>query len=675
MRFPNSIKIAIITFLALLAGSTQATAQAYSTGYNIGNPIVIDVFVDPQRGSDLNDGLSPERPLQRIRTAWSLIPANQNLTTGYRINLMPGDYSNGNAPNWWADRFGTYRNPIIIRPFPAERRIDLPFSMNIFNVRYLYLLNLSLRADGGDVIQCAGCRNFLVRGCKISGGERKAYEGIKVNQSQFVYIEDSEVSGASDNTFDSMASQYGHLLRNSFSNSGSWCGYVKGGSAYWLIEGNTFSNCGEGGFTAGQGSGIEFSVAPWIQYQASNVKIINNVIYDVFGSGLGVNGGYNILLANNTAFRIGQRSHLAEFVFGGSQCDGDTTKCAQAIANGAWASMSRQEGARIPNRNVFFLNNLLFNPPGYESKWHHFFGASPTTNPNGVQPMNALADDNLRIAGNVVFNGDVNKTLFNGAAVFCAPQNSSCNEAQIRRDNAINTFLPSLVDPAKGNFRPVVGSSLANYRGVTIPDFQGGDLPSLRPPEGNLVNLVSTDFSGYQRDPKNQVVGAFLSSVPNLTPTPTPRVFPSITPTAETEVPTPAPTVVATPFPTAVSSGTKNPDYRVVIREGSRSRQANSITIPVYAYLLRIGKGRSINRRSDLVDTRSAKASLKPAVSYLGIAVRRDSRRLPGVFGRFGWMIEVPISPEQSKYDFIVAVSERSGASSEIRRRFGLRVP
>jgi hypothetical protein len=43
----------------------------------------------------------------------------------------------------------------------------------------------------------------------------------------------------------------------------------------------------------------------------------------------GVNGGYNILMAYNTFYNVGSRSHTVEFVFGSRSCDNDqsATRC------------------------------------------------------------------------------------------------------------------------------------------------------------------------------------------------------------------------------------------------------------------------------------------------------------------------------------------------------------
>ena len=61
--------------------------------------------------------------------------------------------------------------------------------------------------------------------------------------------------------------------------------------------------CGQAGLEVGQGTGFEFMVNPWLQYKGYGMKLTNNLIYDVWGAGLGVNGGYSVLIAHNTLFR------------------------------------------------------------------------------------------------------------------------------------------------------------------------------------------------------------------------------------------------------------------------------------------------------------------------------------------------------------------------------------
>lgn len=44
-------------------------------------------------------------------------------------------------------------------------------------------------------------------------------------------------------------------------------------------------------------------IPPWINYEGYSVTVTNNVITDVWGAGLGVEGGYDVLLAYNSLYK------------------------------------------------------------------------------------------------------------------------------------------------------------------------------------------------------------------------------------------------------------------------------------------------------------------------------------------------------------------------------------
>ena len=83
-------------------------------------------------------------------------------------------------------------------------------------------------------------------------------EAIKLNQCQGIYIESVDVSGAWDNAIDMVAVQWGHVINSAIHFAG-WCIYTKGGSAYFVVSGNEIYDCGESGFSAGQGTGMRAS--------------------------------------------------------------------------------------------------------------------------------------------------------------------------------------------------------------------------------------------------------------------------------------------------------------------------------------------------------------------------------------------------------------------------------
>jgi len=113
---------------------------------------------------------------------------------------------------------------------------------------------------------------------------------------------------------------------------------LQGGSAYLFVGRNKIHDCGTTGFGAGQSTGLQYMTPPWFHYECMDVKFVNNVLHDIDGAGFGVWGAYNILMAHNTLYRVGRRSHTIEIIFGFRTCDNDgiSYKCAAYVADGAW---------------------------------------------------------------------------------------------------------------------------------------------------------------------------------------------------------------------------------------------------------------------------------------------------------------------------------------------------
>ncbi len=183
------------------------------------------------------------------------------------------------------------------------------------------------------------------------------------------------------------------------------------------------------------------------------------------GAGLGVNGGYNTVMAFNTLYRVGQRSHVVEFVHGSRSCDGDTASCARNHDLGGWGGAGI-DGQFIPSRHTYFVNNVVYNPPGYRSQWQQFQLADPVDPPAGSgAPSPSRVDEDLVIRGNVISNGDADMpTGISGS-----------REAALLRENAINTLTPDLVDPAAGDFRPMAGGRLAGLATAALPQLTWSD--------------------------------------------------------------------------------------------------------------------------------------------------------------------------------------------------------
>lgn len=502
-----------LRFYRLLA-ITPDVPPATGPAYDIGNPIWTDLYVDPVNGDDERTGQTRQTAVRSIETAFRSLPEGTQ-TNATRIRLMAGTHRGA----YLEDRHGTATFPILFEPADGPGTVTIrptpqgdSGSLQFLNCSHVYVQDFRIAVDGGDGLHWERCDHVLARRMRISSVRSEGQdETVKINQSQHVYIEDCDISDAGDNCVDVVAVQWGHIVRCKIHNSTDWGAYLKGGSAYWLIEGNEIWGCGTGGFTAGQGTGFQFMVPPWLHYECYDIKAVNNIIHDCEGAGLGVNGGYNILYAHNTLYRVGQRSHLVEFVHGRRGCDGlATNDCQPYLDLGGWGSTGEEEQF-IPNRNVYFLNNLVYNPPGFTNAFQFVQFSNPVTPPpNSNVPNPARSDDNLLIRGNVFWNGVENFPLGIEDDPVAACHDGTCNGDAITAGNRINVAEPLLANPAAGDFRPAPGSPLLTATPAPIPDFIWTDAPS-RPaiPQGILSNTVSRDYRGNRRT-SSSIIGARL---------------------------------------------------------------------------------------------------------------------------------------------------------------------
>lgn len=495
--------------------------------------VVRDLWVDPVNGDDERNGSSRQTALLTLGEAWRRVPIGTLTGTGYRILLMAGTYPESSLPVYLEERHGTAEFPISIEAVDGRRTAILRGDLNVFETHYLSLVGLVIRPEpAGDAFHCERCSHILLHDTEFDGGryqagreEPVAHETIKFNQSSAITITNNDIHGAEDNALDFVAVQNSIIAGNRIHNAQDWCGYVKGGSADIRVERNEFFDCGTGGFTAGQGSGFQFLQSPWLHYEAYSVRVVNNLIHDTEGAGLGVNGGYNVLLAHNTLYRIGSRSHTLEVVFGSRSCDGrpgdeGRERCQQYLDAGGWGTTQVDDGSnyvRIPNKHVYVYNNLIYNPPDFTARWSVF--SVPPAFTDGAQaqgnaPNPARADDDLQIRGNLIWTGGDTSLGIEGGEQGCAPSNPTCNEEQLRRDNTINSVEPALIDPEHGIYYPQAGGNVLAAVTYPIPAFPGGDQPQTPPvPPGMLTNDVPVDFTGTSRG-SARVPGAFASPPP-----------------------------------------------------------------------------------------------------------------------------------------------------------------
>lgn len=522
--------------VTVTAGETtqvHRTLTARSSGsaglpYDIGSPSLTDLYV-ATTGNDSNSGASRAQPLQTLSGAWNRIASSGNPTTGFRIHFLPGSYPcEGDCLNYFSDRAGTYQYPIILQPADGAGTVNLLGGLNLARVSFVYIFDLSMAAGAGspawgnNVFHCENCDHLLLRGVTLTGPDPTALpdnydiqEVIKINQSQDVYIESCDISGSYQTGVDFFSVQYGHLLNNRIHAAGEWVAYFKGGSAYLRVEGNEFYSCGLG-LQAGEGSNFEVMRAPWLHYEAYDVKAVNNIFHDIGGVALSVAGGYNILYAFNTLYRIGTRSEpaysLFQFVHGSRVCY-DTSEngennaaqlCGASRNAGGWCppAVGMDSGCEcIPNRNVYVYNNIFYNPGGTESVNGHISVQPEAIPPAGSNiPSPSPADRNVHIKANIIWNGAADHALGIDETTGCLPSNTTCNEAQILADNTINAFEPQLANPGSGDFRPTGSSNVLGIQAEVIPDFIWSDAPAEPPvPAGTLSNAVTANRDGTAR--------------------------------------------------------------------------------------------------------------------------------------------------------------------------------
>lgn len=474
----GALTLALLTGLLLGFVATPRAAEAAETR----------IWVDPARGDD-SAAATRSRPIETLAEAWQR--ARVRRTGRTVIALRAGDYSDS-SPGYWEypDPYGAPAAPILIDSVDGRGKAVLP-SVTLFRVRDVEFRRVKLRSPGlgGDLLQCERCNGLTLRRITALGSNNQ--ETVKVNQSSRVTITGSVLRNAGDNVIDLVAVRRARIRNNRISDGGDWCAYAKGGSSDVVVTGNLFTRCGTGGFTAGQGTGFQFMVAPWLHYEAVGVVVRGNTVTDTDGAAFGVNGGFNVLIERNVARSVGSRSHVLEAVYGGRSCDGTPgdpgrERCGQYLSAGGWGTTVVDDGTNgvlIPNRNVYFIGNVIDSPANPNDGLHQtltVFGPLAPQPGSGV-PNGGSGDTGLVFERNWIRNGPANMPLGIGDGTGCSGSHPTCSPSRVTGSNRIGRAAP-LIRRAKNGRLTAHGRTLAYVRRGSARQPSWASLPAGSPP-------------------------------------------------------------------------------------------------------------------------------------------------------------------------------------------------
>lgn len=516
----------ISLMFALVAISTAAfTSRVRAEGdYDMGQPKVKEIWVDPAHGSDVNDGSTRALALRTMNLAMAYV---QNFTsTGYRLMLTPGVYSADSSQSSFLSYHATAKYPLILQAADGPGTVTLPF-ISISDCQYFYLIGITIASsNGADAFSAAGCDHVLLRNCTLDGFDAVnivvAQNTATLSGSNYCYMEDCTLKHSSQLLLSMSGIHYGHVFRTIMDSTAGSGVNITSGSAYLSVERNTITNVVANGILLGGVTQLDVDFAtPWLHYDVYDVRVDNNVIANCGAEAFVASGCYDVLIAYNTFYRCGTSAPTLFIAgLGRRTCaSSDKSTCSALIAAGAWGTLhsytTDDDAAWIPNKHLLIYNNLLYNPTGAQT----LFGELSVWGPrkalaHATCPKPATADDDIQIKGNYIFNGVLSKPLGLSDTSGCQDTNKSCTAATILLENSINQHEPDLAAAAGGNYHPAVGSSLFSATLYPIPDFTWNDLPGTpAEPQGELSNAITVDREGTARSASGaNAPGAFVTA-------------------------------------------------------------------------------------------------------------------------------------------------------------------
>ena len=205
----------------------------------------------------------------------------------------------------------------------AAKRGTVKFgAVNLFDLRWVAFSGITF-SDRFDLFHCESCRHVLLTKSRLAGSPDAA---AREHQDQPVPPHRHHRQrrlGAGDNAIDFVAVQYARVTGNVIERAGDWCIYAKGGSAFVTVAEQPDPRLRNGRLHGRPGHRLpvhDRAVHPLrgLRHPACSTTRSR----DIEGAGVGVNGGYNVVVARNRMWNVGSRSHWIEVGYGSRSCDG-----------------------------------------------------------------------------------------------------------------------------------------------------------------------------------------------------------------------------------------------------------------------------------------------------------------------------------------------------------------
>lgn len=244
-----------------------------------------DYYVNPEKGSDKNDGKSPEKAIKSLSKA-----AETELKAGDKLLLAKGFTHKGSLT--FFDLKGTAENPIVISSYnpgsdkeAKAPKIDAKGHRNgilLLNCSYVKVKNLKITANGGGMVSGYAKEKDMRCGVLITTNKQGNYGNITLSDLQIkdIFYEDKGIQRSAKETHSANGTQnYGWGIR--FINR----------TKDAILENLTVKKCKVKNVAH---TGIKFTGR-----ELNNIKVLNNKVTETGGPGIQLSGANKALIKGN----------------------------------------------------------------------------------------------------------------------------------------------------------------------------------------------------------------------------------------------------------------------------------------------------------------------------------------------------------------------------------------